>query len=274
VTASRRSVRRRLLQVLAIVAMFGLLAAGAVAVVRKLGPGDAPIASQCRVTAGDASYVLGIEQAANAATIAAVGKRMAMPDHAITVALATALQESRLLNLTGGDLDSLGIFQQRPSQGWGSPEQVTTPTYAATTFFEHLARIDGWEALPVTEAAQRVQRSAAPDAYGDWETEARVLAQAFTGEVPAGVACSFPSPAPASSAIAEMVDRELGTPALGIPLEAARGWTVASWLVAHAAQLGVTQVAYAGQTWTPSDGRWHPDGNADPRVRVVASRSA
>src|SRR5450432_1385615 len=113
----------------------------------------------CDVTDGTTRYTLAIDQASNSTTIAAVGKRLGLPDHAVTVALATALQESRLRNLAYGDRDSLGLFQQRPSQGWGTSTEILTPSYAAAAFFRALVRVDGWATLPITVAAQEVQRS-------------------------------------------------------------------------------------------------------------------
>ena len=156
--------------------------AGVVAIQRALST-TGPLVPACRVMDGTTPYPLGVDQTANATTIAAVGKAMGLPDHAVTVALATALQESGLRNLDHGDLDSLGLFQQRPSQGWGTPAQIMTPTYAARTFYTHLVQVPNWESLPLTEAAQKVQRSAAPNAYALWEPEARTVAQAVTGEV-------------------------------------------------------------------------------------------
>src|SRR3954452_14369496 len=105
------------------------------------------------------------EQMNNAATISAVGTKLGLPAHAATVALATALQESKLRNLEGGDRDSVGLFQQRPSQGWGTVAQLRDPVYAATEFYEKLEQLPNWETLPITEAAQAVQRSGAPEAY-------------------------------------------------------------------------------------------------------------
>ena len=123
---------------------------------------------------------------ANAATIAAVGLRRKLPDQAVVVALATALQESKLENLDGGDRDSVGLFQQRPSQGWGAPDQLQDPRYASTKFYNALLKIKNWQELRVTEAAQRVQRSAFPEAYDKWADEALVLAR---GAVRAGDQC-------------------------------------------------------------------------------------
>src|SRR6266498_327517 len=95
----------------------------------------------CHVSLANQTYTLSPEQTAHATTIAAVGKRMGLPDHAVSVALAAALQESKLQNLQYGDRDSLGLFQQRPSQGWGSETEVLTPHYAAGAFYRRLARI-------------------------------------------------------------------------------------------------------------------------------------
>ncbi|MEU8073111.1 C40 family peptidase [Micromonospora sp. NPDC049151] len=119
------------------------------------------------------------EQAGNAATIVAVGAEMHVPRYGWEVAVATAMQESTLRNLghlgAHNDHDSLGLFQQRPSQGWGTPEQILDPRYAARKFYEHLVEIDGWQTMPLTQAAQAVQRSAFPDAYAKWQPEAEQL---------------------------------------------------------------------------------------------------
>ncbi|MBP2364977.1 C40 family peptidase [Pseudonocardia parietis] len=108
------------------------------------------------------------EQKQNAAAIISVAKDMELPPRAWLVALATAMQESTLRNIDYGDRDSLGLFQQRPSQGWGSPAQVTDPAYSSRIFYERLLEVPGWDSMPVTVAAQTVQRSAFPDAYAKW----------------------------------------------------------------------------------------------------------
>jgi hypothetical protein len=213
-------------------------------------------------TSGEA--VLTLEQAANAATIAAVGKRVGMPNHAVTVALATALQESGLRNLDYGDRDSLGLFQQRPSQGWGTPAVVQTPRLAAATFYAHLKRVRGWQAMPVTEAAQRVQRSAAPLAYAQWENLSRDLARALTGEVPAGITCQYlPAPKPGSRpALEQQAVQELGPGGLTRARTPAVAWTTASWLVAQASSYGISTVSAQGQTWQAKRGTWKADPSA------------
>jgi hypothetical protein len=246
-----------------------LLLVGAVVAVRSRG-GSHAIAASCRAAAGSSVYLLDPAQAANATTIAAVGKRVGLPDHAVTIALAAAFQESGLHNLPHGDRDSLGLFQQRPSQGWGTPSQIMDPSYAAAAFYQRLAAVSGWQSASVTSAAQQVQHSAAPDAYAQWEAEARVLAQAMTGEVPAGFSCHF-SPVAATTvdpAAAEAMSVDLGSSTLGSAVPVARGWTVAGWLVGHAQQYRIASVAFQGQRWTPTAGAWRPDPSADAAVRI------
>jgi hypothetical protein len=214
-------------------------------------------------TDGAAGTSLTVEQADNAATIAGVGIAEGMPDHAVTVALATALQESGLRNLAGGDRDSAGLFQQRPSQGWGTYAQVTDPVHAAAAFYDKLRSEPDWPALSVTEAAQLVQRSAAPDAYARWEPSARIIAAALTGEFPAALTCHDLTLTVPGADVATLADDELGTTELSGAQPRARGWAYASWLVAHAARLGVDRVSYDGRTWTAGSGAWAGTGPAD-----------
>jgi hypothetical protein len=204
-------------------------------------------------------YSITPDQAQNAAIIAAVALRKGMADHAVSIALATSFQETQLRNLPYGDLDSVGLFQQRPSQGWGTTAQIMDPNYAASTFYDHLAQVSGWETMAVTEAAQLVQHSAAPDAYAAWENEARALASALTGEVPAGLAChlnGYGGVAPPPTALAQAASSELGTQLLGVPVSTKVGWQVAGWAVAHAYRYHLKSVSFAGSTWTVASGRW------------------
>ena len=126
------------------------------------------------------------EQAENAALIVALSVHRGMPARAASIALATAYQESKIYNIEHGDRDSIGLFQQRPSQGWGSVEQILDPVYAINAFYDALDQVDGYESMPITEAAQAVQRSAFPSAYADHEADARALASALTGETTGG----------------------------------------------------------------------------------------
>jgi hypothetical protein len=268
----RRSAPRARRWLVGGIAAIAMTAAAVVAVGKLVEVSAPPAVSDCHATVGSSAFVLDLAQAQHATTIAAVGKRMGLPDHAVTIALAAALQESRLHNLDHGDLDSLGLFQQRPSQGWGTAAQVLTPSYAAAAFYEHLSRVPGWATLPVTVAAQKVQRSGAPAAYADWELEARAIAQALTGEVPAGLTCRLvnpPGPAQASAPLDPVIATELGAAALGTPVDAARGWTVATWLVGHAAQYGITAVSFGGQRWDAASGHWRPDATATATVQLT-----
>ncbi|WP_286260005.1 heavy metal transporter [Streptomyces graminofaciens] len=147
---------------------------------------------KCTVVSADdeeTSYEFTPEQAANAATISAVGTSRELPERAVAIALATALQESGLRNIGHGDRDSLGLFQQRPSQGWGTEKQIQDPVYAAGEFYDHLVKVDEYEELALTVAAQRVQRSGYPDAYAKHEPDATLLAAALTGRAAATLTC-------------------------------------------------------------------------------------
>ncbi|ULR48459.1 C40 family peptidase [Streptomyces deccanensis] len=124
------------------------------------------------------------EQVPHAQTIVAAGLSLDVPRKGQIVALATAMQESRLRNLNHGDRDSLGLFQQRPSQGWGTPEQIRDPVYASEQFYKHLLKVDGWQQMTVAQAAQAVQKSAFPDAYAQWEKLATALQTAIAKTFP------------------------------------------------------------------------------------------
>jgi cell wall-associated NlpC family hydrolase len=124
---------------------------------------------------------LGPGQLSNARVIYDVSVTMRLPQRAAVIAEATAMQESGLVNLPYGTSDSLGIFQQRPSQGWGTPAQIMQPVYASTRFYEALASVSGWQSLPLTVAAQAVQGSATPGAYAKWESLADSLVATFSG---------------------------------------------------------------------------------------------
>ncbi|MFI6443213.1 hypothetical protein [Kitasatospora sp. NPDC050543] len=143
----------------------------------------------CTVKTAAGAGTLEIPQAANAATISAVAHSRGLPDRAVTIALATAMQESKIRNLTGGDRDSAGLFQQRPSQGWGTYEQIKDPVYATNKFLDGLVKVPGYTRLPLTDAAQQVQRSGYPQAYAKHETKATLLASSLTGREPGSFTC-------------------------------------------------------------------------------------
>ena len=146
-----------------------------------IGQVPAPAACAPLGLQGDAIAGYGPEQLANAATIVQVGRDMGIPVRGQVIAVATAMQESSLINVDYGDRDSLGLFQQRPSMGWGTPAQVRDQRYAAAKFYEALLRVRGWEGLPGWQAIQAVQRSAFPTAYTKHEKVAAQLVGAVAG---------------------------------------------------------------------------------------------
>ncbi|MER5847534.1 hypothetical protein ABT126_10825 [Streptomyces sp. NPDC002012] len=267
----------------------------------------------CTVESADGSagkgrtYRMSPEQASNAATISAVGTSRGMPERAVTIALATALQESGLRNIEHGDRDSLGLFQQRPSQGWGTEKQILDPVYSAGEFYRHLAEVPGYSRLPLTVAAQRVQRSGFPQAYAKHEPDAALLAAALTGRTPAALTCTPPrttaAKADAAKVRAELVrtfgknvlpaekpSPQDGTGAAGasatstvsVPVRAARasgddgsarrGWELAHWAVAQSEALRLDEVAYAGRVWEAGSG-WRTErtesGTTEVRMRLA-----
>jgi cell wall-associated NlpC family hydrolase len=157
------------------------------AVYAAVGVGFAPVhAATSACDAGPSQRRAALErltstQVGNAHIIYDVGISMQLPQHAEIIAIATAMQESRLTDLPFGTSDSLGLFQQRPSQGWGSPAQIMQPVYATTMFYGALVQVPGWQSLPLTVAAQAVQHSAYPGAYAQWQPLAAALIALFDG---------------------------------------------------------------------------------------------
>lgn len=154
----------------------------------------------CSLPSGGTASVPGLDSAqiGNAATIVGVAAQLRLPAQAAAIAVATAMQESDLENLDYGDRDSLGLFQQRPSQGWGTPAEIMNPQYAAHAFYTRLIAIPGWQQLPLTVAAQDVQHSATPGAYAQWQQ----LAQAVVTDLTGGQTCTAPAGGDARGIIA------------------------------------------------------------------------
>jgi cell wall-associated NlpC family hydrolase len=177
---------------------------------QSYGPCDAGLAGG---SAGIRASNLSDEQRRNAAVIIQTARNMGAPPRAWLIALATAMQESTLRNINYGDRDSLGLFQQRPSQGWGAPGQVTDPVYSTTIFIQRLLAVPGWADMPVTVAAQIVQRSAFPDAYSKWEGLASDLVQQLADvSDPAGCGQTAVLPQGAAGAAIAFAVREVGKP--------------------------------------------------------------
>lgn len=279
------SARRMRPVIVAAVAMLAI-AGGVVALYHHFRPYLQGTGCEARSTSGN--MPLDTEQATNAATIAVVALRRRLPERAVVIAYATALQESHLRNLESGDRDSVGMFQQRPSHGWGSARRLQDPAYATGRFFDALVKVKGYRHVPVHVAAQSVQHSADGTAYEQHEWDARVLAAAYTGRVPGAVRCWFPpdkrQPAPGPRravdhlrtalsllSAAEAGPRQRTERSTNIAVPNARsGWTMASWMVANARRYGLAEVRYAGRRWRASSGHdgWIADHEA-PTDRIL-----
>ena len=135
------------------------------------------------------SYDLDLEQSQNAAIITAESIRRGLPTRAAAIALTTAMQESKLRNIDYGDRDSLGLFQQRPSQGWGTAKQIMDPWYSSGKFYGELVKFSNWKTVSINDAAQQVQRSGYPEAYRKHEPLAKAWASALTGHSPSALTC-------------------------------------------------------------------------------------
>ncbi|MBC7558111.1 MAG: hypothetical protein H7270_01890 [Dermatophilaceae bacterium] len=225
----------------------------------------------CRATASGRSVSFSPEQTANASTITAIAFKRNLPARAATVASATAIVESKLRNLRFGDRDSLGLFQQRPSQGWGTAEQILDPVYATNKFYDALTKVKGYEGMAITKVAQEVQRSGFPQAYADHEEEGRILASTLSGHSPGGIGCRLDAATVSTPAatIAARLTKELGVPATvkaGVVRvtgpSARQAWAAGSWAVAQAEADGITSVTVGDRTWTRARGKralsWHP----------------
>jgi hypothetical protein len=221
-----------------------------------------PGQQRCVATANNKLAVVDLEQAHFASIIAGVSVRRGLSPRAASIALATAYQETGIRNLTYGDRDSVGLFQQRPSQGWGTKQQLMDPSYAAGRFYDALVKIKNWETDDINNVAQKVQRSGHPEAYNDHEADARVLASALTGQSPAGFSCLDRTGAAGDvKELRRSLQRTFGNlddSADGsvITIRARgdrRAWAYAHYAVANASLYGVTTVKIESQSWQTQD---------------------
>ena len=241
----------------------------------------------CQAGTGADAIALDFGQAADAGIIAGVAAREHLPTRALTIAYATAFQESKLENLSYGDRDSVGIFQQRPSEGWGTTAQLEDPAYAATAFFGALVQVPDYTTIPVYQAAQDVQKSADGSAYDQYTQTGELLAADYTS-TPHAVTCWY-NPAtqaadqgvsadlnlagaikgledafgqPGENAVVTRVTRSSGS--LALSAASASGWVVANWLVSNASSYGITRVSYDSYQWTAglTETRWQSDVSA------------
>ena len=265
----------------------GLVVAGAFAATQWLRGGVDLGGEVCRATAAGTTVSFGPDQMDNAATIVGIGMSRGLPARAGTIAIATAIQESKLRNIEYGDRDSLGLFQQRPSQGWGTPEEILDPEYSTNAFFDALVEVDGYEDRIITEVAQEVQRSAYPDAYADHETEGRVIASTLAGHTRASLVCRLDEPTThtAVDALTSDLQSHLGVSGTvsedGTTLTVETGderaaWSVGQYLVAKSERHALTRVQVGDLAWSRASGRsalqWQEDADeAVPATRVVAT---
>jgi hypothetical protein len=243
----------------------------------------------CQAGTGNNAIALDFGQAADAAIVAGVAVREHLPAEALTIAYATAFQESKLENLTYGDRDSVGIFQQRPSEGWGTTAELEDPAYASRAFFGALVQVPHYATLPVYEAAQAVQKSAYGYAYEQYAQTGALLAADYTAR-PHQVTCWY---SPATQAADDNVSPKLNLPgavkgledtfgepgrhevvtsitrprsdgSLTVSAPSSSSWSVANWLVTNASSYGITQVRYAGYQWTAglTETSWQSDSGA------------
>lgn len=274
----RRRRRRWVGWFVVLVVLGGLVGGGLYAYRAVYGSVFSP---SCTATASGSSVTFSPEQTANAALIAGVSHQRALPARAATIAIATSIQESKLLNITYGDRDSIGLFQQRPSQGWGTKEQILDPIYSTNAFYDALVKIDGYESMDITTVAQKVQRSAYPLAYADHEQEGRILASVLRGPSPAGLVCDLRPITQVVDAAAVGADltaqtgvtpTQDGSVLTVAATSADQAWMVGQWAVARAEAYGIDRVQVGDRAWhRDAPGSWS-SGESSPSATTVTIR--
>lgn len=221
-----------------------------------------PNADRCEASAGGRTTTVDLEQARNAAIISGVSIKRGLKPRAASIALATAYQESGMRNLDYGHADSLGLFQQRPSKGWGTEEQVKDPWYSSAKFYQAMVRIKRWETKDINDVAQAVQRSAYPEAYRKHVPRAKTLASALVGETPASFSCVVRSPKTGDPAgMKTFLTKTLGS-RITITSEDAllrvrasnpqQAWAVAQLAIANTGRYGLASASVGTYSWTHS----------------------
>jgi hypothetical protein len=296
--AARRGGGGWLKVLVGVLIVVGLLAGAAIWALNKIGHFSIFQSAGCTASSSAGSMSLDLEQAKNASTITAVGVSLNVPTFGIEVAVATARQESKLHNLGYGDRDSVGLFQQRPSQGWGTMSQIMDPVYATTKFYQALLAVPDWQKMTLTQAAQAVQHSGAPDAYAQYDQFATVITGVFTGAAGPGLGCTLDGPTFAAQpkpagrllttrgqTVLDQARTQFGSGNVGKvsdiaadgksfnvaaptsvsgPAATARDWAYANWAAAQAETLGISQVSYGGKSWHADNGGsgWQADSSA------------
>lgn len=237
----------------------------------------------CQVRADGHVYEWTPEQAANASTIAVVGTiKRGLPTQAATIALTTAIQESKIRNLTYGDRDSLGLFQQRPSMGWGTAAQIQDPVYSSGVFYDAMLKVDGWQTGDVGDTAQKIQKSGFPDAYDEHVDQGTALASVLSGDTAEGIGCRLDdvtgtaAPSATAAKLQEQTGLTAQTSGSSVTVttkDATTARAVAAWAVAHADSDKVRTVTLGDRSWQRIRGedgwQWHDADEATRGPDVV-----
>lgn len=273
--------RGALWAVLGVVVVLALVAGG-VMLWANYNKSPLPISDRCTARAGGRTTTVDPEQARNASIIVGTSIKRGLVPRAASIALATAYQESGIRNLDYGHADSLGLFQQRPSKGWGTEQQIMDPWYSSNAFFKAMERIAGWQTKDINDVAQAVQRSAYPDAYRRHVPNARTLASSLTGETPASFTCVVGAPAAADpEGMRSFLVKTLGKDVVSVKstgdtlvvttTSPQQAWAVAHLAVANTATYGLASAQLGPYSWThsrsaPAD--WVGTGPTDTALDV------
>jgi hypothetical protein len=221
-----------------------------------------PIQDRCSATVKGRTTTVDPDQAYYAGIIAGMSVQRQLKPRAASIALATAYQESGIRNLDYGHSDSLGLFQQRPSKGWGTEAEIMDPWYSTREFYRALVKVRDWDTKDLNDVAQAVQRSAYPDAYRKHVDNAKTLASSLTGETPASFTCVFAKPEPANPSglkdyltktLKSQIGVSVGENTLTISAKGeAQAWAAAELAIAGAGRYGVSAVTVGPYGWTLS----------------------
>ncbi|PID98590.1 MAG: hypothetical protein CSA83_00440 [Actinomycetales bacterium] len=223
-----------------------------------------PAAAKCSAKVNNYETSITPAQAEMASIIVAESQRRRLPPRAASIALATAFQESGMRNIDHGDRDSVGLFQQRPSQGWGTVEQLTDPWYSSGKFYERLVTIPNWQTSDLNDIAQKVQISAHPQAYRKHVAKSRTLASALTGETPAAFGCNSSAEIARIDTAADFLKRTFGNRititrsanTLQLHGESQLIWSAAQLSIANSSITGLKSVKAEYASWNSSAFKW------------------
>lgn len=273
---------RHLVRILLVASVAGALVLGGSLLWSVYNKAPLPLEDRCTATVGSGQASLDPDRAHYAALISGTSIRRGLPPRAASIALATAYQESGIRNLDYGHADSLGLFQQRPSKGWGTEQEIMDPWYSAAAFYAELVKVRGWRTADINDTAQAVQRSAHPEAYRRHVPNARLLASSLTGETPASFSCVVRSPGAADAdGMRRFLTRTLGRTVtvhersgeLRVRArEASVAWAAAHQAIANTKRYGLSAVQVGGHSWTHARrgaAAWEGSGSTEETLVVL-----